>query len=80
MYRSELQDYLQGNEKDGLLYEEENPFYVPARPQPVTNDAFVALGLSYITVSEFESVPKYVLVNIDGIEFKLNTFISLFIY
>lgn len=44
-----------------LSYIEENPFYVPQKP---TNDTFIALGLSYVTVTEFERVPKYVLINI----------------
>ncbi|CAB4436520.1 unnamed protein product [Rhizophagus irregularis] len=40
-----------------LSYIEENPFYVPQKP---TNDTFIALGLSYVTVTEFERVPKYI--------------------
>ncbi|GBC03727.1 hypothetical protein RclHR1_00530002 [Rhizophagus clarus] len=39
---------------------EENPFYVPQKP---TNNNFVALGLSYITVTDFNSIPKYLLNN-----------------
>ncbi|CAG8440776.1 11327_t:CDS:2 [Funneliformis caledonium] len=37
---------------------EENPFYVST--QPTSNTNFVAMGLSYITVSEFKNVPKYI--------------------
>ena len=57
MYRNELQSHHAQDCEQELVDFEENPFYVTNQP---TNDAFVALGLSYITVSEFESVPKYV--------------------
>ncbi|RIA99076.1 hypothetical protein C1645_519324 [Glomus cerebriforme] len=55
VYPANEQDSLR---KIDLPYAEENPFYVPTQ-QP-TNDTFVALGLSYVTVSEFECVPKYI--------------------